>query len=51
VFGDENHIEGVLCQHCVRAVLGPWLMVSDGTEGDGWRPAAERKAGQPDQTG
>lgn len=50
VFGDENHVEGVLCQHCVKAVLGPWLKISEGKANDGWRPAPGVRARQPDQT-
>lgn len=28
VFGDGNHVECDLCQHCVKELLGPWLKVS-----------------------
>jgi hypothetical protein len=27
VFGDENVVRTILCQNCVKAVLGPWLEV------------------------
>ena len=36
IFGDESHIEGVFCQHCLKALLGPWLSVTEGRLGDGW---------------
>lgn len=29
VFGDGNHLKLDLCQHCVKALLGPWLSVSE----------------------
>lgn len=29
IFGDGNDVQIDLCQHCLRAVLGPWLRVSD----------------------
>ena len=27
IFGDENVIRGVFCQHCVKELLGQWLKV------------------------
>jgi len=29
IFGDGNHVEVDLCQHCLRETLGPWLRVRD----------------------
>ncbi|HCB1932726.1 TPA: hypothetical protein MYQ42_003698 [Proteus mirabilis] len=29
VFGDGNHLKLDLCQHCVKALLNPWLSVSE----------------------
>lgn len=29
IFGDENVIRGIFCQHCVKAVLGTWLKVDE----------------------
>ena len=36
IFGDESHVEGIFCQHCLKASLGPWLRVTEGRLGDGW---------------
>ena len=36
IFGDESHVEGIFCQHCLKALLGPWLSVTEGRLGDGW---------------
>ena len=30
IFGDGNHVEVDLCQHCLRETLGAWLRVKDG---------------------
>ncbi|EPL4467567.1 hypothetical protein MC862_003771 [Proteus mirabilis] len=29
IFGDGNHLTLDLCQHCVKALLNPWLSVSE----------------------
>ncbi len=29
IFGDGNHVEIDLCQHCLRETLGAWLRVRD----------------------
>jgi len=29
IFGDGNHVEVDLCQHCLRETLGAWLRVRD----------------------
>lgn len=29
IFGDGNHLKLDLCQHCVKALLNPWLSVSE----------------------
>lgn len=29
IFGDMNSLDLDLCQYCVRATLGPWLLVAD----------------------
>lgn len=51
VFGDENHVEGVFCQHCLQTLLGPWLRVTEGTRDDGWRARPGVRLRQPGQTG
>lgn len=51
VFGDENHVEGVFCQHCLQTVLGPWLRIAEGARDDGWRAGPGRRARQPGQIG
>jgi len=29
IFGDGNHVQVDLCQHCLKDVLGPWLRIDD----------------------
>jgi hypothetical protein len=29
IFGDGNHVQVDLCQHCLKDVLGPWLRIED----------------------
>lgn len=29
IFGDGNHVQVDLCQHCLKDVLGPWLRIGD----------------------
>jgi hypothetical protein len=29
IFGDGNHVQVDLCQHCLKEVLGPWLRIDD----------------------
>ncbi|RYG37935.1 MAG: hypothetical protein EON93_02845 [Burkholderiales bacterium] len=32
IFGDGNGLQVDLCQHCLKATLGPWLRVSSPEE-------------------
>lgn len=29
IFGDGNHVQVDLCQHCLKEILGPWLRIDD----------------------
>ena len=29
IFGDGNHVQVDLCQHCLKDVLGRWLRIAD----------------------
>jgi hypothetical protein len=33
VFGDGNDVQVDLCQHCLKAVLGPWLRIGEPSSG------------------
>ena len=33
IFGDQNHVECDICQHCLKQLLGKYLRINDVREG------------------